>query len=204
MLITARIFSGSLSTSKAITPAFPAVGRRSVESILIIVVFPAPFGPRTPNISPFRTCRSTPSRAVTLPSLLSNSRLSPSTWTVISVSTRFITFRDLTIFPGFSVRHLTIGRVSAIFVAFGSLALVLWRNYWTRSDKDCLNDSPETFFQRFSFSFHNRLEEPFRGFSVFSKYIPACFRGHSSSGKCVDRKSPVLAHKFRSLIYTSY
>ena len=31
----------------------PLVGTRSVVSILIVVVFPAPFGPKNANISPF-------------------------------------------------------------------------------------------------------------------------------------------------------
>src|SRR5438445_19261 len=69
-----------------------------------------------------------------------------------------------------------------------------------RKDKCCLNDSPEMFFQRFSFSLHNRLEEPVRRLSMLSKNISRCFGGHSSSGKGVDSKSPVLAHKFRSLL----
>src|SRR5439155_549242 len=39
------------STSKPLTVAEPAVGRSSVQSMLIVVVFPAPFGPRKPKTS---------------------------------------------------------------------------------------------------------------------------------------------------------
>ncbi len=45
-----------------------------MESILTIVVLPAPLGPRTPKISPSLTCKVMPSRATILPCLLSNSR----------------------------------------------------------------------------------------------------------------------------------
>lgn len=45
----------------------PEVGERSPERILVSVVFPAPFSPRSPRTSPGRTSRSTPLRA-TVPS----------------------------------------------------------------------------------------------------------------------------------------
>jgi len=41
------------------------VGAMSVESIFIMVVFPAPFGPSSPKISPCMTSNDTRSTAVT-------------------------------------------------------------------------------------------------------------------------------------------
>src|SRR6266581_3744163 len=67
MLIRWRIGNGSFVTSLPATNAFPEVGRRSVARILMSVVFPAPFGPRSPKSSPSRICRDTPSKAVTGP-----------------------------------------------------------------------------------------------------------------------------------------
>src|SRR5215210_1596150 len=45
----------------------PAVGWRIPAIIRSVVVFPAPFGPRKPNNSPFGTVRSMESTAVKLP-----------------------------------------------------------------------------------------------------------------------------------------
>src|SRR6266540_6974501 len=49
--------------------ATPADGRNRPISILIVVVLPAPFGPRKPKISPGRTSRSTPLTAGVSPKL---------------------------------------------------------------------------------------------------------------------------------------
>src|SRR5690606_12300892 len=46
------IFSCCLYTSKPATVACPDVGQDNPHSIRIAVVFPAPFAPRKPNISP--------------------------------------------------------------------------------------------------------------------------------------------------------
>lgn len=46
--------------------ADPLVGLRSVINILIVVVLPAPFGPKNPNISPFLTEKDTLSTAIKL------------------------------------------------------------------------------------------------------------------------------------------
>ena len=48
----------------------PTVGLASVHSMLIVVVLPAPFGPRNPNTSPVATSKSTPRTAWTSPNLL--------------------------------------------------------------------------------------------------------------------------------------
>src|SRR5262249_49307870 len=48
----------------------PAVGRSSVVSIWIVVVLPAPLGPRKAKISPERTWNETPSTARTSPKVL--------------------------------------------------------------------------------------------------------------------------------------
>ncbi len=52
--------------------ASPASIGSSVASILSIVVLPAPLGPRTPNTSPRRTTRSTPSTARWSPKVLTS------------------------------------------------------------------------------------------------------------------------------------
>src|SRR6187401_2148118 len=54
----------SVATSNPATRAAPAVGRSSVQRIEIVVVLPAPFGPRNPNSSPGSTENDTPSTAV--------------------------------------------------------------------------------------------------------------------------------------------
>src|SRR5579871_1471906 len=48
----------------------PLVGRRSVVSIWIVVVLPAPLGPRKAKISPARTSKEIPATAVTSPKVL--------------------------------------------------------------------------------------------------------------------------------------
>ena len=54
-------------TSKPETSARPEVGFRRVVKIIIVVLLPAPFGPRNPNISPSSTVKEIPSTAVTEP-----------------------------------------------------------------------------------------------------------------------------------------
>ncbi len=49
------------------TTADPAVGAASVHSILMVVVLPAPLGPRNPKISPGSTSNEIPSTAVSSP-----------------------------------------------------------------------------------------------------------------------------------------
>ena len=49
------------------TSADPAVGAASVHSILIVVVLPAPLGPRKPKISPGSTSNEISSTAVSSP-----------------------------------------------------------------------------------------------------------------------------------------
>jgi hypothetical protein len=56
---------GSATTSMPATTAEPAVGITRVVSIPTVVVLPAPFGPRSPKISPVRTSRSRASTALT-------------------------------------------------------------------------------------------------------------------------------------------
>ena len=45
------------------TPAWPASGRASVVKIRTAVVFPAPFGPRSPSTLPAGTEKLTPASA---------------------------------------------------------------------------------------------------------------------------------------------
>ena len=58
-----RTASRSVTTSCPATAARPAVGLASVHKILIVVDFPAPFGPRKPNVSPAATSKSMPRTA---------------------------------------------------------------------------------------------------------------------------------------------
>src|SRR5712691_10148074 len=56
--------SGCSRTSKPATVAVPEVGGRKQVSILMVVVLPAPFGPRKPTIWPFSTSNEMWSTAV--------------------------------------------------------------------------------------------------------------------------------------------
>ncbi len=55
-----RTLSRAATTSKPLTRAAPAVGFASVQSMLIVVLLPAPLGPRKPNTSPGGTVKETP------------------------------------------------------------------------------------------------------------------------------------------------
>src|SRR6266852_9903565 len=56
--------SGCSRTSKPATVAVPEVGGRKQVSLLMVVVLPAPFGPRKPTIWPFSTSNEMWSTAV--------------------------------------------------------------------------------------------------------------------------------------------
>src|SRR5215217_4085069 len=58
-----RTLSRSLTTSWPATSARPFVGLASVHSMLIVVVLPAPLGPRKPKTSPASTSKLTPRTA---------------------------------------------------------------------------------------------------------------------------------------------
>src|SRR5258706_7748592 len=58
---------GWLNTSKPATRAVPFVAGRKQVRMRIVVVLPAPLGPRKPRISPFSTRNDTLSMALTLP-----------------------------------------------------------------------------------------------------------------------------------------
>ncbi len=62
-----RTLSRSETTSCPATSALPPVGLASVQSMLIVVVLPAPFGPRKPNTSPAATSKLTPRTASSSP-----------------------------------------------------------------------------------------------------------------------------------------
>jgi hypothetical protein len=51
--------TGSAEDSMPKTSARPLVGRMRSSIVRIVVVFPAPLGPRNPKISPSSTARST-------------------------------------------------------------------------------------------------------------------------------------------------
>ena len=62
-----RTSSRWLTTSKPQTRAAPDVGVASVQSTLIVVLLPAPLGPRKPKTSPGGTVNDTPRTASTSP-----------------------------------------------------------------------------------------------------------------------------------------
>src|SRR6267378_2959441 len=61
--ILCRILLPSVLRSKPTIVALPEVGGSSVVSIFVVVVFPAPFGPRNPKISDFPTWNEMPATA---------------------------------------------------------------------------------------------------------------------------------------------
>jgi hypothetical protein len=62
-----RTSSRRSTTSKPLTRAAPEVGRTSVHSMLIVVLLPAPLGPRKPKTSPRPTVNDTLRTASTSP-----------------------------------------------------------------------------------------------------------------------------------------
>src|ERR1039457_451382 len=68
------ICSGSVTMSKPATVPLPLLGGRMPQSIRMVVDFPAPFGPRKPNISPFLTSRLTLLTATKSPKRFERSR----------------------------------------------------------------------------------------------------------------------------------
>ena len=65
---------------------FPLVGLSRVVSILMVVVLPAPFGPRKAKISPFCTSNETSFTALNSPNFLTRF----STWIMVSDPTKFL------------------------------------------------------------------------------------------------------------------
>ena len=71
--------NGASRTSNPATVAVPELGGRKHVSILIVVVLPAPLGPRKPTISPGSMAKLTPSTARTsLYSRRNSPRIAPS------------------------------------------------------------------------------------------------------------------------------
>src|ERR1035437_2459274 len=71
-----RTVLGRVATSKPATVTCPDVGCASVQSMLIVVDLPAPFGPRNANTSPSCTSKLMASAAVKSPKRLVRSRTS--------------------------------------------------------------------------------------------------------------------------------
>ncbi len=69
-----RTAAGSRAMSCPATSPAPSVGARIPHNILIVVDFPAPFGPSSPNTSPWATENETPSTAVNSPKRFVKSR----------------------------------------------------------------------------------------------------------------------------------
>ena len=65
--LTLRAEIGSAATSNPASRAVPAVGAIVVVSMPIVVDFPAPFGPSSPNTSPGAMSKSIPLTASTPP-----------------------------------------------------------------------------------------------------------------------------------------
>src|SRR5512140_1338435 len=59
-----RTRSGSVAQSKPAIEALPDEGESSVQRMLMVVVLPAPFGPRKPKTSPSSTSKEIVSTAV--------------------------------------------------------------------------------------------------------------------------------------------
>ena len=55
-----RTFAGSLRQSKPLTLATPESKFKSVQRMFMVVVLPAPLGPRKPKTSPSPTSKETP------------------------------------------------------------------------------------------------------------------------------------------------
>src|ERR1700743_1314730 len=68
-----RTSARAVTTSKPATSAWPEVGLVSVQSMLIVVVLPAPLGPRKPKTSPVPTSKPTPLTASKSPNDLRRS-----------------------------------------------------------------------------------------------------------------------------------
>src|SRR3712207_6062556 len=68
--------SRCVKTSKPLTRAAPDVGLASVQSTLMVVLLPAPLGPRNPKTSPGGTVNDTPRTASTSPYDLTRSTTS--------------------------------------------------------------------------------------------------------------------------------
>ena len=68
--IISRVLFGDFLTSKPATVAVPSVGRITVVSISMVVVLPAPLGPRSPKISPSSMVRFRWSTAGSFPKVL--------------------------------------------------------------------------------------------------------------------------------------
>ena len=62
-----RIPTASACVSRPRMVALPEVGLISSSNVLIVVDFPAPFGPRKPNTSPSRTSKFTSSIPICFP-----------------------------------------------------------------------------------------------------------------------------------------
>ena len=71
-----RTSSGSLTGSWPATESHPALGVRTVVSILIVVVLPAPLGPRKPKMTPASKVNEMWSTAVKPSKRLTRSRAS--------------------------------------------------------------------------------------------------------------------------------
>src|ERR1043166_172462 len=74
--------------SRTLTPnrcAFPLVALVNPSSTLIVVVLPAPFGPRNPKISPGFTARSKPSTATLIPFAASRVRNSTRSFSILMI-----------------------------------------------------------------------------------------------------------------------
>src|SRR5438045_7464371 len=62
-----RTAADSCSISKPLTKARPLLGRNKVQSILMVVLLPAPLGPRNPKVSPRPTSKLIPFTAAISP-----------------------------------------------------------------------------------------------------------------------------------------
>src|SRR6476661_10517374 len=104
-----RTAEASAMTSSPATRAVPDVGRRSVARIRIVVVLPAPFGPRKPRNVPAVTENEIPSTARVPPGYT----LTSSSTSTTGVLTRGIARRQATTYP----RRPSRGRLARPYAA---------------------------------------------------------------------------------------
>ena len=91
--ISRRTFCVSFSTSWPKIFALPASGFDRVASILITVVFPAPFGPSTPQMVPAGIEKLTPSTALLFPNVFTRSFVSTAKILLVVLITPFCHLR---------------------------------------------------------------------------------------------------------------
>src|SRR5665647_2292124 len=101
-----RTLFGSRTISNPLTVAEPEVGFKIVQSIETVVVFPAPFGPKSPKISPESTVMFKLSTALIEPYVFVSCLISMARGILAVSLFSNETWEDLRIFATVSYTHL--------------------------------------------------------------------------------------------------